>query len=121
MMRFILFCMALVALSICATTAAFMMDGIKEKRLEITAREVDPAKEEVAVIEPAVEDQTDDMAAAALNNIETTAGDVTADQETNSGFGPSFTNEAPAALSEGKSYMPAVQPEIDGAVTSIAE
>lgn len=98
MVRFIFVCMAVVALSVITMAGQYMMDGIKGAEQSVAARNTQ-TQDAVAAIQPAAApaDQTANATSPEeLNNIATTAGSETG----NGNFGASFTNTAPAALSE---------------------
>ncbi len=101
MVRFILACMVVVALSIFATTAQFMVQGIEGARQEVALRNAnDQPQEQVATApeqttqEPSVYVALEEFTSPdALNEIETAAGadDFPAD---------SFSGQAPAGLED---------------------
>ncbi|PZO87816.1 MAG: hypothetical protein DI626_03160 [Micavibrio aeruginosavorus] len=100
MIRFIMACMVVVALSIFATTAQFMVQGIEGARQEVAARNVEqPEQVATAPEQAAPQEQSVNVAAEEfttpdmLNNIETAAGADDFPAE-------SFTNQAPAGLED---------------------
>ncbi len=98
MVRFIFVCMAITALSLLSIAAQPLIDGISQTQSELAQRNI-----EDSVLPPpadALYEATTEtaMTAEELNNIDTAAGDFSA--EDNGNFGAAFTNTTPAALSE---------------------
>lgn len=111
MIRFILACMVVVALSIFATTAQFMVRGIEGARQQIAMRNAEEQPEQVAAAPEQAAPQEQGVYVAAeeftspdaLNDIETAAG---ADDFPKDGF----TNQPPAGLEDDE--VPAAPAEL---------
>lgn len=95
MIRFIFLCMAVVALSIVAIGAQYMMGDMKSAETSVMARNAAP--EDVATDSVAAMDET--FSPESLNQIETSAGAMV-DDGADAGFGAGFTNTAPKALGD---------------------
>ena len=91
MLRFIFVCMGVVALSVIAIGAQYMMDGVSGAADSVMARNAEAPENVQAVA-------YEDVSPESLNAIETTAGDASFDP--NDKFSAGFTNEAPKALAE---------------------
>lgn len=105
MIRFIYFCAAALVLTVGATGALYMMDGIKAEHATIAARETEDSVKAVAALDADETVAAIDDTAAALNAIETAAG-ANPVIDNNDDFGAAFTDVAPPALQDGKSVLP---------------
>ncbi len=106
MVRFIIVCIGLVAISVVAIGTESIRNGISGERAALASRNDET---------PAVM-ASDEISAEALNDIATAAGDATppqgepanADYDPNDSFKGGFTNNTPKALADD---VPAVLPE----------
>lgn len=120
MVRFILACMVVVALTILATSAQFMVQGIEGARQQIAARNAEMPAEQIAEAPqaPSQEEQAvavaepENMSPEFLNEIETAAGGF------NDEFpAEGFTNVAPKGLEDdviAATPLEAMAPMTDG-------
>ncbi|PZQ49106.1 MAG: hypothetical protein DI551_00195 [Micavibrio aeruginosavorus] len=98
MLRFIYICMIVVAVSVIATGAQYMMKGVDDAAQNVAARNAADADETIAAV-------PEDMSAEALNDIETAAGDM---DDKDDSFKGGFTGEAPQALKEAPGETPSL-------------
>ena len=101
MLRFIFVCMGVVALSLVAIGAQYMIDGVSGEADSVMARNAEPQDEIHAVA-------SEEVSPEALNAIETTAGTPSFDPNDN--FSGGFTNQAPKALADDAPALDAAVP-----------